>query len=245
MTASSGIKFFSTPPHACSYLAEQRAITLFADPQAPMNSTLYGQLSLYGFRRSGNYIYRPQCQDCQACIPVRIPVAEFVPSRQQKRTRSFNDDIEVSSVNANFVQEHYDLYARYIHLRHADGDMFPPSIAQYVSFLFSDWCNTRLVEFRHQGRLLAVAVCDILRNGLSAVYTFYDPEEEKRSLGTLAVLWQIQEAARLGLPYVYLGYWVKESPKMAYKTRFYPLEAFVAQRWQPLSEAEYRTARHG
>lgn len=239
MTASTGIKFFSTPPHACSYLEDQRAITLFADPQAPMNSTLYGQLSLYGFRRSGNYIYRPQCQDCQACIPVRIPVAEFQPNRQQNRVKKQNADLEVSSVSANFVQEHYDLYARYIHMRHADGDMFPPSIAQYVSFLFSDWCNTRLIEFRHEGRLLAVAVCDILRNGLSAVYTFYDPEEEKRSLGTVAVLWQIGEALRLGLPYVYLGYWVKQSPKMAYKTRFRPLEAFLSQRWQVLPESEW------
>jgi arginyl-tRNA--protein-N-Asp/Glu arginylyltransferase len=239
MTASTGIKFFSTPPHACSYLEDQRAITLFADPQAPMNSTLYGQLSLYGFRRSGNYIYRPQCQDCQACIPVRIPVADFQPNRQQNRVRKQMSDLEVSSVSAIFVQEHYDLYARYIHMRHADGDMFPPSIAQYVSFLFSDWCNTRLIEFRHQGRLLAVAVCDILRNGLSAVYTFYDPEEEKRSLGTVAVLWQIGEAVRLGLPYVYLGYWVKKSPKMAYKTRFRPLEAFLSQRWQVLPESEW------
>ena len=239
MTASTGIKFFSTPPHACSYLEDQRAITLFADPQAPMNSTLYWQLSLYGFRRSGNYIYRPQCQDCQACIPVRIPVAEFQPNRQQNRVRKQMSDLEVSSVSANFVQEHYDLYARYIHMRHADGDMFPPSIAQYVSFLFSDWCNTRLIEFRHEGRLLAVAVCDILRNGLSAVYTFYDPEEEKRSLGTVAVLWQIGEAVRLGLPYVYLGYWVKQSPKMAYKTRFRPLEAFLSQRWQVLPESEW------
>ncbi|RZU45290.1 arginine-tRNA-protein transferase [Fluviicoccus keumensis] len=234
MTASSGIKFFSTPPHACSYLDDRKAITLFADPQAPMNSTLYGQLSLYGFRRSGNYIYRPQCQDCQACIPVRIPVDAFEPNRQQRKTRMRNADVEITSVNANFVQEHYDLYAKYIHIRHADGDMFPPSIAQYVSFLFSDWCNTRLVEFRHDGKLLAVAVCDFLRNGLSAVYTFYDPEEEKRSLGTLAVLWQIGEAIRLGLPYVYLGYWVQESPKMAYKTRFQPLEAFMYQRWQEL-----------
>lgn len=234
MTASSGIKFFSTPPHACSYLDDRKAITLFADPQAPMNSTLYGQLSLYGFRRSGNYIYRPQCQDCQACIPVRIPVDAFEPNRQQRKTRMRNADVEITSVNANFVQEHYDLYAKYIHMRHADGDMFPPSIAQYVSFLFSDWCNTRLVEFRHDGKLLAVAVCDFLRNGLSAVYTFYDPEEEKRSLGTLAVLWQIGEAIRLGLPYVYLGYWVQESPKMAYKTRFQPLEAFMYQRWQEL-----------
>jgi arginine-tRNA-protein transferase len=204
-----------------------------------MNSTLYGQLSLYGFRRSGNYIYRPQCAECQACIPVRIPVADFVPNRQQKRTGRFNEDLEISSVSANFVQEHYDLYAKYIHVRHSDGDMFPPSIAQYVSFLFSDWCNTRLIEFRAEGRLLAVAVCDYLRNGLSAVYTFYDPEEEKRSLGTIAVLWQIKEALRLGLPYVYLGYWVKESPKMAYKTRYQPLEAFISQRWQVLPESEW------
>ena len=123
MTASTGLKFFSTPPHACSYLEHQKAITLFADPQAPMNNMLYGQLSLYGFRRSGNYIYRPQCIDCQACIPVRIPVALFEPDRQQRRVWKRNADVTVRQVAPNFAQAHYDLYARYIHERHADGDM--------------------------------------------------------------------------------------------------------------------------
>lgn len=234
MTASTGLKFFSTPPHACSYLDHQKAITLFADPQAPMNNMLYGQLSLYGFRRSGNYIYRPQCIDCQACIPVRIPVAAFRPDRQQRRVWKRNADVTVRQVAPNFAQAHYDLYARYIHERHADGDMYPPTIAQYVSFLFSDWSDTRMYEFWADGKLVAVAVCDVLKNGLSAVYTFYDCEEERRSPGTLAVLWQIEEAKRAGLPYVYLGYWVEKSAKMAYKTRYRPLEAFMSQRWQVL-----------
>ena len=232
MTASTGLKFFSTPPHACSYLDDQRAITLFADPQAPMNNMLYGQLSLYGFRRSGNYIYRPQCQDCQACIPVRIPVKDFTPDRQQRRVWQRNQDVTVRQVNPNFIQQHYDLYSKYIYQRHADGDMYPPTIAQYVSFLFSDWSDTRMYEFWIGTKLLAVAVCDVLKNGLSAVYTFYNCEEEKRSPGTLAVLWQIEEAKRMSMPYVYLGYWVEHSPKMAYKTRYRPLEAFIQQRWQ-------------
>lgn len=238
MTASSGLKFFSTPPHPCSYLDDQRAITLFADPQAPMTNVMYSQLSLYGFRRSGNYIYRPQCQDCHACIPVRIAVNDFQPNRQQRRTWQQNEDIEIRRVPANFSQEHYDLYARYIHHRHHDGDMYPPSIAQYVSFLFSEWSDTWLYEFRVDNELLGVAVCDVLRNGLSAVYTFYEPTTTKRSLGTLAVLWQIAEAKRLGLSYLYLGYWVEKSRKMAYKTRFQPLEIFLHQRWQ-LMPPEY------
>ena len=236
MTASSGLKFFSTPPHHCSYLDEQEATTLFADPEAPMSTALYNQLSNYGFRRSGNYIYKPQCHSCNACISVRIPVALFKQSRQQRRVWKNNLDVQVRKVPAHYVQAHYELYAKYIQQRHADGDMHPSSIAQYVSFLFSDWSDTWLNEFYHDGKLLAVSVCDALKNGVSAVYTFYDCHEESRSLGTFAVLWQIAEAQRLHIDYVYLGYWVKESKKMAYKTNFRPLEALIDQLWRPLTD---------
>ncbi len=234
MTAPSGLKFFSTPPHSCSYLDDEQAITLFADPEAAITNTTYHQLSMYGFRRSGNYIYKPQCATCHACLSVRVPVSAFQASRQQRRVWKNNKDLIVRKVPATYVQSHYDLYAKYICLRHADGDMYPPSVAQYVSFLFADWSETWLYEFYSGDRLLAVAVCDVLKNGLSAVYTFYDADEEKRSLGTYAVLWQIAEAKKLNLPYVYLGYWVEKSRKMTYKTNFQPLEALVNQQWQPL-----------
>ena len=231
MTASSGLKFFSTPPHDCSYLDDRQAITLFADPEAAISNATYHQLSMYGFRRSGNYIYKPQCAHCNACISVRVPVHAFRPNRQQKRVWRQNQDLTVRKVSANYVQAHYDLYAQYVSLRHADGDMFPPAVAQYVSFLFSDWSDTWLYEFYEGEKLIAVAVCDALKNGLSAVYTFYDVAAEKRSLGTYAVLWQIAEAQNMGLDFVYLGYWVEDSRKMAYKIKFQPLEGLINQLW--------------
>ena len=135
MTAS-GLKFFTTPPHACSYLDNKQAITLFADPEAVMSNPLYNQLSSYGFRRSGNYIYKPQCLQCQACISVRIPVHHFKQNRQQKRVWHKNQDLRVHRIKAGYYQHHYDLYAHYIRSRHSDGDMYPPSVAQYLSFLF-------------------------------------------------------------------------------------------------------------
>lgn len=234
MTAPSGLKFFSTPPHACSYLDDEQAITLFADPEAAITNSTYHQLSMYGFRRSGNYIYKPQCATCHACLSVRVPVNDFQASRQQRRVWKNNQDLLVRKVPATYVQAHYDLYAKYISVRHADGDMYPPSVAQYVSFLFADWSETWLYEFYEHDKLVAVAVCDVLKNGLSAVYTFYDCDAEKRSLGTYAVLWQIAEAQKLKLSFVYLGYWVEKSRKMTYKTHFQPLEALIDQLWRPL-----------
>lgn len=233
MTAS-GLKFFTTPPHACSYLDNKQAITLFADPEAVMSNPLYNQLSSYGFRRSGNYIYKPQCLQCQACISVRIPVHHFKQNRQQKRVWLKNQDLRVHRIKAGYYQHHYDLYAHYIRSRHSDGDMYPPSVAQYLSFLFSDWSDTHLYEFWLEDRLVAVATCDTLKNGLSAVYTFYDARLEKRSIGTYAILWQIEHTKQIGLDYLYLGYWVDGSPKMAYKKNFSPLEALIDQVWRPL-----------
>jgi arginyl-tRNA--protein-N-Asp/Glu arginylyltransferase len=236
MTASSGLKFFSTPPHNCSYLDNLQATTLFADPEATMNNTIYNQLSGYGFRRSGNYIYKPQCLNCQACISVRIPVHEFSMNRQQQRVWKKNQDITVRRVAPTYYQNHYDLYVRYIKQRHADGDMYPPSVAQYLSFLFSDWSDTHLYEFLLDDKLVAVAVCDVLKNGLSAVYTFYDTAYEQRSLGTYAILWEIDCTQKIGMDFLYLGYWVKDSPKMTYKRNFKPLEALIEQLWRPLND---------
>lgn len=235
MTAFSGLKFFSTPPHDCSYLENQQAITLFADPDATMTNMLHNQLSNYGFRRSGNYLYKPQCANCSACISARIPVNAFQMSRQQQRVWKKNQDIKVKRVNATYHQPHYDLYVRYITQRHADGDMYPPSVVQYLSFLFSDWSDTNLYEFYLGDTLVAVAVCDVLKNGLSAVYTFYDTQFEHRSLGVFAVLWEITCTQKMGLAYLYLGYWVKNSKKMAYKRHYQPLEVLIDQQWQPLS----------
>lgn len=235
MTELAHLKFYATQPHACSYLPREQATTLFLDPSQPMDAGVYAELSDMGFRRSGDHLYRPHCQHCRACVPARIPAAEFQPDRQQKRILKRNADLQVRRLEAGFEEEHYALYARYIEVRHADGDMYPPSREQYLSFLVRDLPFTRFYEFRLGERLMAVAVTDELPNGLSAVYTFYDPDEERRSLGRYAILWQIGETARRGLKAVYLGYWIKDCRKMNYKTQYRPLELLVNQRWVKLT----------
>ncbi len=232
MTDLAAVKFFITPLHKCSYLPRQDAITLFADPKAEVNQNLYSDLSEMGFRRSGNYLYRPHCRQCAACIPVRIPSEGFTPSRKQRRVIKKNADLKVTAVGPIYSEEHYQLYQNYIEQKHSDGDMYPPSPEQYASFLLSDWGNTIFFEFRDANKqLLAVSVCDILENGISAVYTFYDISQPKRSLGVMAVLWQIEEAKNKGLPSVYLGYWIKECQKMSYKTDYRPLEMLIDDQW--------------
>ncbi|MBI2381084.1 MAG: arginyltransferase [Gammaproteobacteria bacterium] len=228
------LKFYATPPHACSYLPQETAVTAFVDPEARLTPGLYSALALHGFRRSGEHIYRPHCGSCQACIPVRIPVADFLAqslSRRFRRINAANADLDVRIRMAEFNPEHYALYARYVSLRHHDGDMYPPSETQYRNFLLSSWADTEFVEFRLAGRLLAVAVTDIMNNGLSALYTFYEPDEEARSLGTYAVLWQIDETMRRRLPHLYLGYYIRQCRKMSYKRHYRPQELLVNGQW--------------
>ncbi len=228
------LAFYATPVHECSYLPERRAITLFADPHTPMNNVVYSELVRFGFRRSGAYVYRPRCEGCEDCIAVRIPVNEFRPDRSQRRTWERNRDLELTVRDAVFDEEHFELYKRYTRGRHPGGGMDSDSPTQYRQFLLSTWSDTRCVEFRKEGRLLAVAVVDCLDDGLSAMYTFYDPDETWRGLGVLAVLWQIAEARRLELPWVYLGYFIEACPKMSYKLRYHPLEGFVQGSWRRL-----------
>ena len=168
-------------------------------------------------------------------MPARIPVAQFLPDRNQKRILKRNADLTVTATKPQYSEEYFDLYQRYIEQRHADGDMFPPSRDQFSTFLVRDLPFSRFYEFRLDGRLLAVAVTDLLPNGLSAVYTFYEPAEERRSLGRFAILWQIGEAARLELEAVYLGYWIKNCKKMNYKTQYRPIELLINQRWVTLN----------
>ncbi|MDH1619694.1 arginyltransferase [Pseudomonas sp. zfem001] len=235
MTELARLKFYATQPHPCSYLPEEQATTLFLDPSQPMDVQVYAELSELGFRRSGDHLYRPHCQQCTACIPARIPSARFTANRQQRRIIKRNQDIVVRCVRPVFTEEYYALYVRYIEQRHADGDMYPPSREQFSTFLIRDLPFSRFYEFRLQDKLLAIAVTDVLPNGLSAVYTFYDPAEERRSLGRFAILWQIGETSRLGLEAVYLGYWIKNCRKMNYKTQYRPIELFVNQRWTLLT----------
>ncbi|MDG1066428.1 MAG: arginyltransferase [Luminiphilus sp.] len=237
MTASlRDIRVYTTFPHACSYLTDQEATTLFIDPRQTLSQALYTQLSLMGFRRSGDHLYRPHCSQCNACVPSRVPVAEFFQSKSQKRVWRKNQDLQIREEASIDDDEAYALYERYIKGRHADGDMFPPERDQYRSFLNDGLGCTRYFRFYDDDRLIAVVVADQMLDGLSAIYTFYDPEHEARSLGTYAVLFQIDLMQKSQLDYVYLGYWINNCDKMNYKSRFQPLEMFRGGSWQ-ISEA--------
>lgn len=224
--------FYATPPHDCNYLDEKKAVTLFADPRAVKNRRLYTALTSIGFRRSGEHIYQPHCNDCNACISVRIPVNEFRKNKSQKRNWSLNQDLTVKTMQAQFKQEHYHLYRDYIAARHSGGGMEAHTPETYMDFLSCGWADTCFYEFRLGDTLIAVAVVDFLDNGLSAVYTFFDPEYSKRSLGRFAVLYQIELAKRQNLTWLYLGYWIKECRKMSYKKEYQPLEYFIENEWK-------------
>lgn len=224
--------FYATPPDHCPYLEGREMTTVFADPHGPMDVERYGRLLDAGFRRSGHHVYRHQCRGCDACVPIRVPAAAFCPDRSQRRAWRRNADLQTMVREAAFDGEHFALYTRYVNQRHRGGGMDRPTPEGYWGFISSRWCETWLVEFRLQGRLVGVAVTDRLPQGLSAVYTFFDPELERRGPGTLAILWQLQEARRLGLPWVYLGYWNPLTPKMAYKVRFQPAQGLVDGLWQ-------------
>lgn len=223
--------FYITPPHPCSYLPEQRAATLFADPVVPMNNGLYAALLAYGFRRSGEYLYRPQCPACRACVPVRVAIDSFRPNRNQRRTWLHNQDLEVRPVAPVFTMDHYSLYRRYVSVRHPGGDMEDLTPERFINFLAARWANTLFYEFRRGIDLVAVAAVDRLDDALSAVYTFFDTDEERRSLGRYAVLYEIEKARTEGLRWLYLGYWIDACRKMRYKAEFQPLEYYCNGRW--------------
>ncbi|HJW80704.1 MAG TPA: arginyltransferase [Acidiferrobacterales bacterium] len=218
-------------PHPCSYLDGRMSTILFVDPQRILNEGEYGAFVRQGFRRSGDLVYRPHCQGCRACVAVRMPVREFAPARGQRRVWNRNSDIEVVQKPARFEQMHFDLYRRYQAGRHPDSGMNDADPQKYLGFLVSRQVETAFFELRAEGRVLGVAVADLLPDGLSAVYTFYDPALPQRGLGVYAVLWEIAETARRGLDYLYLGYWIAESPKMSYKINYRPVEALRDGRW--------------
>lgn len=233
MNAPRQLQFYATPPHPCPYLPEQESISLFADPAAT-DGALYDRLVQLGFRRSGSHVYRPACIRCHACVPARIPVAAFMPRRRDRRCSERNSDLRVNLVKAHFSDETFTLYCRYLQARHSDGGMDNPTPEQFNQFLIGNWSTTWFLELRQEQRLLAVAVTDQLADGLSAVYTFFDPAQSTRSLGRYSILQQIQTTQDLGLPYLYLGYWIAASPKMAYKGEYRPLETLFGEQWKRL-----------
>jgi arginyl-tRNA--protein-N-Asp/Glu arginylyltransferase len=227
------LALYLTPEHACSYLPPRPAQTLFVDPLARPNPQVYEHLLGLGFRRSGDHVYRPHCPGCRACVPVRLPVAEFAPRRSQRRCwLRGQEGLEVHQRPPLFDPAHYLLYQRYTAARHADGGMADADERRYMEFLTTHWCPTRFVELLRDGRLLAVAVTDELPHTLSAVYTFFDPQRSDLSPGVLAILWQVREATRRGLEYLYLGYWIGASDKMSYKDQYRPLEAWDGHGWR-------------
>lgn len=240
------IQYYITPPHRCSYLDDRSARMVFIDPQQPIDSMTLSELSRQGFRRSGDFIYRPECHHCRQCLSARIPVQLFKPNSSQKRALKNNRDLRMESrPTRQATMVHYRLYERYINERHYDGDMYPPNREQFDKFLVESCTSSFFLEFWQADQLLCVAACDELDDGLSAVYTFFDPDLTARSLGTFAILMQVEWARQRDLPHVYLGYWVPESPKMRYKSQFSPLEILLDGRWQrllrPLDAAETST----
>lgn len=208
---------------------------LFVDPYAPIDASRYSQLIARGFRRSGKFFYRPHCPACDECVPLRIPVDKFQQRRVHTRILKKNQNVVAKIVPRGFLEEHYQLYRLYITTRHSGGGMDKPDVDSYISFLCDSCVETAFIEFRLGGRLIAVAVTDWLDHGLSSVYTFFDPRLHKHSLGVYCILWQIAEARRRNLPFVYLGYWIKHSNKMNYKIQYRPAEIFRNDRWSRLS----------
>lgn len=228
------IRVYLSTSHACPYLPGQTATSLIIDPALRADHHRLTQLTLNGFRRSGELIYRPHCTDCRACVSVRVPVDQFRPNRAQKRLLRRNADVTVRAVAPTYRQEHFDLYFRYQSSRHPDSDMCDRDPEKYRQFLINHARNTVFFEFYADDELFAVSVVDELMDGLSAVYTFFEPTQSKRGPGTFAILWEIDEVERSGMDWLYLGYWIDACDKMSYKTNFRPIEGFRDGEWHRL-----------
>lgn len=225
------IKLYQGSVSECSYLENRQAVNIYADPHHPQPRAVYNQLIKRGFRRSGEYVYRPGCNDCSACTPVRILTKEFVARRTDKRNLAANADLQVEYLTAAYTDEYFDLYQRYLSARHPAGGMDNPDPEDFSRFLLNPWGETLFLTVRKNNALIAVAVTDATSDGLSAVYTFFDTEFSARGLGRYCILQQIQLCNSMAYPYLYLGYWVDGSQKMQYKTDFNPQEHFSGHEW--------------
>jgi len=241
----STLQLYLTSPYPCSYLPQMEARSQVATPAFLITPKVYTELVRRGFRRSGSFTYRPRCDGCQQCVPVRVVVDEFHPTRSQRRSWQRHHDLRVEILPLQDKAEYFALYRRYQQNRHADGSMADDTQEQYRNFLLQSHVDSMLIEFREpfdpaqgrQGELRMVSVIDVLDDGLSAVYTFYDPDITQASFGTFNVLWQIELCRKLQLPYLYLGYWIRASRKMAYKAHFLPLQGLRNGEWAALNLA--------
>ncbi|MCY7355156.1 MAG: arginyltransferase [Lysobacter sp.] len=238
MREAEDLRVFHTGEHVCGYWPDRIARDLVIDPRDPRLPELYALALSWGFRRSGDLVYRPHCHGCKACVAVRVPVADFVPDRSQRRCLKRNADIEMRVVAAERTEEQLALYQRYLAARHPAGGMDDHGATEFEQFLIGRWATGRFLELREHGRLLAVAVTDMVEHALSAVYTFYEPDAVQRGLGTLAVLHQIEWGRREQRDHLYLGYWIDGHRKMDYKRRFQPLEGFNGREWKRMEFVE-------
>ncbi|MGQ7845013.1 arginyltransferase [Granulosicoccus sp. 3-233] len=232
------IKLYQGSINPCSYLDDREAVNIYADPHHPNPRAVYNQLIKRGFRRSGEYVYRPGCTGCSACIPVRILCDEFRMRRTDRRNCKRNQDLKVDFREACYTDEYFQLYQRYLAARHPDGGMDDPDPEDFERFLLNPWGETLFVDIRLERQVIAVAVTDATADGLSAVYTFFDPEHADRGLGRFSIMQQIELCKAIKLPYLYLGYWVDGCQKMQYKTDFQPQEHFDGHQWQEVLTAE-------
>ena len=228
------LRFYRTDSTVCSYLADRQSASLVAVPPQQVTSSVYGNLARHGFRRSGHLAYRPACSHCQACIPIRVPVRQFKPDRSQRRCMIQHGNLQKRELPLLYTEEHFRLYQRYQARRHPGGGMDVDRAEQYAQSLLQSHVDSRLVEFRENDELRMVSVIDVLDDGLSSVYTFFDPDIQGAGLGTYGILWQIHQCLANELPYLYLGYWIRDCRKMSYKARFKPTEGFVECNWQKL-----------
>ena len=230
------IMFSLTAEHECSYIADKQAVTLFVSPGFDITMSHYDLLSQLGFRRSGDHVYRPHCDNCGLCIPVRIPVKQFKPNRSQRRNLKLNQDLDIQQLDPVFKEEHFSLYQKYMRSRHTGGGMDNDDMESYTRLLSADWSSSALLEFKLDSKPVMIAVVDLFENGISAVYTFFDPDISSRGPGVFAILSEIEFVKSQNQEYLYLGYWNPRSKKMSYKSNYQPMEFFDGHEWHPMAD---------